>query len=397
MQGAREAADAIARASNAAMSDAESSRPVVTPYPGRLAWPLAMLVLGAILRFAAYALGHRQASFTGFAHAMCVWDCTWYGDIALRGYQAYPETLNFGGPGGIANWAFFPLYPMLVGAIHRLLPLDPALLGAILSPLLTALAVTASWPLMHGDRRAYALFAAWLLAGPFSFYFATLYSESLFLLLTVLAFVALARRRFVAAGVAGALLSATRTVGVLFVFAIAIEAARELWRGRWAQVARRPDLLLALLLSPLGLFAFMVWLHVTTGDALAFVHIQRGWDRDTMNPVLALWQALTSPQGKVRESQLLGLTALAGLALCGALIARRQWAAAAFSALAIVVALANGVESMLRFVVALAPLGIVLCRLLATRRWLFWLSLLVFFALDFAWTGAWLGQRGALM
>ena len=363
----------------------------------RFGWPLVALLLGVALRYAAYAMGHEHPGLTGFAHAMCVWDCTWYGDVALHGYQAHPENLNFGGPAGIANWAFFPLYPLLAAALHAVLPLDPPLLGAILSPLLSTFAAFAAWPLFNGDRRAYALFAVWLLAGPFSFYFATLYSESLFLLLTVLAFAALERRRFVAAGLAGALLSATRTVGVLFVFAVAIEAIRDLRRSGWATLPRRPDLVLSLLLVPLGLFAFMLWLHLRTGDALAFVHIQRGWDREAMNPAMALWQALTSPEGKVRESRLLGVAALAGLALCGPLAIRREWSAAVFCALTIVLALANGVESMLRFVVALAPLGIVLCRLLAARRWLFWLSLAAFLVLDFALTGAWLGQRGVLM
>ena len=52
---------------------------------------------------------------------------------------------------------------------------------------------------------------------------------------------------------------------------------------------------------------------------------------------------------------------------------------------------------MLRFVAALAPLGIVLCQLLARRRWLFWSSLLVFAGLDFEFSLGWLQQQGALM
>jgi len=362
-----------------------------------LAWPTLMLLAGVLLRFLAYASHHAAPSFPGFAHAMCVWDCAWYGDIALHGYQTHPENLNFGGPAGIANWAFFPLYPMLVAAIGRLLPLDPAILGAIVSPLLTYGAVLAARPLFNGDERAHRLFAALLLAGPFSFYFATLYSESLFLLLTVLAFVALERRNFLAAGLWGALLSATRTVGVLFVFALAFAALRELRRDGWRTVTRRPDLILSLLLVPLGLFAFMIWLYGATGDALAFLHIQRGWDRETVNPALAIWHALTGEQGKVRNAFLLGIASLVGLGLCCVLAIRRDWAAAVFCALALIVPLTNGVESMLRFVAALAPLGIALCQLLARRRRLFWPSLALFLALDFFWTADWLAQRGALM
>ncbi len=359
--------------------------------------PVALAVGGMLLRYAAYLSTAAHPSVAGFAGAMCVWDCYWYGDIALHGYQSHPETLNFGGPGGIANWAFFPAYPLLLGAVQKLTGGSMAIVGAVLSPLLTLGAAICAWPLFAGDRRAYVLVAALLLAGPFSFYFATGYSESLFLLLTVVAFGKLRQRRYVAAGLTGALLSATRTVGVLFTAALAVEAVVEL-RGRMRRdLPRRPDMVLGLLLAPLGLFAFMAWLYLVTGDALAFLHIQRGWDRESMNPALALWAALTSPEGQVRDAPLLALAGLGGLALCAVLAARREFPAALFCALSLVLALTSGVESMLRFVAALAPLCMVLCQVLARWRWLFWVSLIGFAVLDYEFTLGWLHQRGALM
>lgn len=379
------------------MTDTASVARPAPPDLLRLAAPAALLLLGAGLRLLAYAGTHAAPSLPGFVEAMCVWDCTWYADIARHGYQAYPETLNFGGPAGIANWAFFPLYPLLLALAGRIVPIAPEALGMVLSPLLALAASYAAWPLFAGDRRAYVLFAALLLAGPFSFYLAVPYSESLFVLLTVLAYVRLERRDYVGAGLAGALLSATRTVGVLFAAALLTEALREMGRGAPRELARRPDVLLGLLLVPLGLGAFMAWLYLVTGDALAFVHIQRAWDRHAVNPVLALWTALTAPGGQVREARLLGLAALAGLALAGVLAWRRQLPMALFPALAIGVALTQGVESMLRFVVALAPLGIVLCQLLARRRALFWASLVLFAGLDVVFSIGWMQQHGALM
>jgi len=359
--------------------------------------PAVLAIAGELLRYLAYASINAQPSPQGFVDAMCVWDCYWFRDIVTHGYQAYPETLNFGGPAGIANWAFFPLYPLLIAAIGKLVAASPAAIGAVVSPLLTLGAALASWPLFRGDRRAYYLFAVFLLIGPFSFYFSILYSESLFLLLTVPAFVALGRRNYIAAGATGALLAATRTVGVLFVFAILAEAIIELRKRFIGELPRRPDIVLGLLLAPLGLFAFMVWLYLVTGDALAFAHIQRAWDREIVNPATALWAALTSPAGQTRDAPLLAVSSVAGLLLCGVLAWKRQFPAALFCALCLVLALTNGVESMLRFVAALAPLGIVLCQLLARWRWLFWLSLIVFIALDFEWTIGWLHQQGALM
>ena len=362
-----------------------------------IAVPVTLAVLGVVLRYLGYLSVADRARPQGFVDSMCVWDCYWYGDIAAKGYQAYPEQLNFGGPAGIANRAFFTLYPLLIAGVQRLTGATPAMLGAIVTPVQPLGAALASWPLFAGDRRAYFLFAAFLLAGPFSFYFAVLYSESLFLLLTVLALVALQRRSFIAAGAAGALQSATRTVGVLFVFAILTEALAVLWPRLLRDLPRRPDIVLALLLAPLGLFAFMVWLYLVTGDALAFVHIQRAWDRALIDPAVAIWAALTSPGGQTRDAPLLALASLVGLGLCGALVWTRRFPAAVFTTLCLLLALTNGVESMLRFVVALAPLGIMACLLLARRRWLFWLSLAAFLALGVVGTRLWINQQGALM
>jgi hypothetical protein len=286
---------------------------------------------------------------------------------------------------------------MLLAGLGRLVPLPPASLGMLVSPLLTYGAVVAAWPLLAGDRRAYALFAGLLLAGPFSFYFAVPYSESLFLLLTVVAFARLGRGDFLGAGLAGALLSATRTVGVLFLGAMLVAAACTLGRRPLAGLKAPPHIILGLLLGPAGLCAFMAWLYLVSGDALAFAHIQRGWDRVATDPVTALWTALTEPIGQVRAAPLMALAALAGLALSAGLAWRRKLPAAVFCALAIALALTQGVESQLRFVAALAPLNLLLARLLARPSTLFWLSLLVFGVLDFVLTLGWMDRQGALM
>jgi hypothetical protein len=98
-----------------------------------------------------------------------------------------------------------------------------------------------------------------------------------------------------------------------------------------------------------------------------------------------------------RDEGLLGVAALVGFALSGVLALRRQIPAALFCGLILLLSLTNGVESMVRFVAALAPLGIVLCQLLARWRPLFFLSLPLFVVLDFEWTIGWIHQRGALM
>src|ERR1700743_3681034 len=119
-------ADTVAAPTNAGQRDA-----------ALVAVPLLLALVGVALRYAAYWSNGPHGGAAGFAAAMCVWDCSWYADIVLHGYQAHPENLNFGGRSGIANWAFFPLYPLLVAAVRLVAPADPASLGAVVSPLLT--------------------------------------------------------------------------------------------------------------------------------------------------------------------------------------------------------------------------------------------------------------------
>ena len=108
--------------------------------------------------------------------------------------------------------------------------------------------------------------------------------------------------------------------------------------------------------------------------------------------------SFVSPGGQTRDAPLLAVASLGGsFVLCGVLFWKRQVPAAIFCTLCLVLALTNGVESMLRFVAALAPLGIVLCQMLARWRGLAWLSFVVFVALDFEWSIGWLHQQGALM
>ena len=128
---------------------------------------------------------------------------------------------------------------VLVGIVRALTGLETIVAATGLSLLVCVATARVAWPLLGRNLRAYTLFSAFLLAGPFSIWFTTFYTEVLFLFLTVCVFAALQARRILLAGVFAALLSATRIVGVFIVFAIVIEiwlahrAAGGSWRCGW--------------------------------------------------------------------------------------------------------------------------------------------------------------------
>jgi hypothetical protein len=386
------------------MSEVAALRPTRVAVPTGLLLvliPVVFAVTGAVLRYLGYASVHGDASVLSFAGHMCRWDCEWYVRLADDGYDSFPvpSMINAG------NWAFFPLYPLLVAGFKTLTGLSAIHAATILSIGLGFASVALSWRLLERDLRAYTLFAAYIFAGPFSVWFTTFYTEILFLFLTLAVFSALRSRQFLLAGGLAALLSATRIIGCLIVFAIVIEiwrAHREAggtWRDFLPATLKRPDLVLAVLIAPLGLFAYILYLHFHVGDGLAFSHVQRAWGRPTGLPPVFVWNALTAfpTNGSwwPTASQVLGLATVIGYALAILLLVRRQFAMGVFSLIALTAPLFAGMASTMRFTAALGPVALEFCRFLSANRWVFAGALLLLLVGGYwatvGWFTGWLG------
>jgi len=364
---------------------------------------LGFAVLGYVLRLAAYLEAGWEPHFSAYPDGLCRWDCQWYANLAKYGYDTFPvpDMIDAG------NWAFFPLFPAIVGGIRALLGgLQVMNVATAVSITMSAAAALVAYPLFDKNLRAYTLYAAFLLCGPFSIYFTTFYTEVLFVLLTNCVMLSLQRSRYLSAGAFAGLLSATRIVGVFAVFAIALQwlidyrRAGGSWRGIVPEIIRKPEIVLAILLAPVGCFAYMAYLHSYMGDALAFQHVQRAWGRVPGNPLLYLWIGLTDmPDSGFWPStnQWLGLAAVGGLVVTGVLAWQRRYPVAVFALISLVIPLSAGMASMLRFVVALSPVVLPVIALLARWRWLFIVSLVAFVVSDYFFTVGWLSEWLALV
>ena len=378
-----------------ALSPAPLAPLVVALHWRDLAGIVALALLGIALRYVAWRYWSGQAAFPDYVQALCVWDCAWYRTIVETGYDLVPGMRLV--PGG-ANWAFFPLYPTIVALIQAPTGLDAQVIGFVLSNLFIIIAALISRPLFHGNDRAWWVYVFMLMAGPFAFLFSILYTEAPFVLLTIITLAMLQRGNYLAAGVAAGFLSATRVTGVLMVFAILAQALIDHRRagGRIAAFPRRvladPRLLLGIVVAPLGMVIYAAYLYLRTGDALAFAHIQRAWNRELVNPFAALWEGLGQSLTPTADAQIIAIWswgATAGLVLTAVLAIRGRIPAALFCLLSIVVSLSAGVGSMLRFVAGLAPLGMVVAELLASSLILTWLSLPVLGAVGISLTLGW--------
>lgn len=198
------------------------------------------------------------------------WDAVWYTDIARRGY-AWKKAV------GTSPAAFFPLYPLLIRAGVTLTGRSYALVALVISNLSFLAALIYLWRLAAWElgREVAGRTILYIAVFPTALFFFAGYTESLFLLLTVACFFHLRRGDWVTAGLFGALASGTRVTGVLLLIPLVYEYAHchnfSLRRIEWRA--------LSILLVPAGLLAFMLYLHLAVGNALAFTQDQAGWQK----------------------------------------------------------------------------------------------------------------------
>ncbi|MDQ2888905.1 MAG: hypothetical protein M3Y39_22820, partial [Chloroflexota bacterium] len=180
------------------------------------------------------------------------WDAANYVRIAQYGYEQRVDL------------AFFPLFPLLVSALgHVLGNWSYLLVGTLISnaALLGVLFLLYRLATDAFDALTAQRTLLYMCIFPTALFFFAAYNESLYLLFTIGAFLALRRQRWWLAGLLGLLASLTRSVGILFV----IPYLYELWVAReqvLANVRSMAFSVLPIVLIPLGtaLYGIYCWI-----------------------------------------------------------------------------------------------------------------------------------------
>lgn len=197
------------------------------------------------------------------------WDSYWFLDAAQHGYYLR-------GPQHQANVVFFPLYPLAVRFVGVFTG-DLVLAGWIVSSVFLALAVAVLTRLVrefHPDLDA-RLPVLLLLLWPTAFQLNAVYSESLFLFLSLAVFLFARRGDFFAAGVFGALASATRLAGIFLLAPVVVEYVQARgWRALFSWRAW------PLALVPAGAAAFFTYHWIAFDDFFLYLKVQGWWGRD---------------------------------------------------------------------------------------------------------------------
>jgi hypothetical protein len=270
------------------------------------------------------------------------WDAAWYLVIAHYGYR--PDL----GAYTSSRTAFFPLYPLGLSAIAHL-GVPPVLAGVLLSVLALGFAlygihrlttlelgragcflgrgpegrariaqeglqatdeettqgtVDIQGTVDHTGRGSgeVARLAVMVTAfAPMAFFFSAVYSESLYLALSVGVFWCARQGRWAWVGVLGALAAATRSAGMVLMLPAAMlylygprEDRAPDFRvvARWRPRHRLRRDVLWLALVPAGLGLYMTYLALSGGDALMPFHAQDVWSRRFAGPYGGVWDGM---------------------------------------------------------------------------------------------------------
>ncbi len=234
------------------------------------------------------------------------WDSVWYLTIAEAGY---------GHGGQAARTTFFPLYPLMVRGLGVVIRSD-LIAGVLISLVCFAIGLTVLYRLVAlelGDERA-RICLMLVAFFPMAYYFSAVYTESLFLALSVGCIYQARLGRWASAGVLGALAAASRNTGVVLIVPIvllflygprcdrpppSIKPRRLLDRVK-PRHPIRPDLAWVLLV-PAGLGAYLLFLALATGHGLTPFTQEHVWFHHFDGPFGGAWDGAVAAWDGLRQ------------------------------------------------------------------------------------------------
>lgn len=190
------------------------------------------------------------------------WDAHWYTYVAGHGYNSQ-------------SIVFFPLIILLIRTL-ACTGLSYATAGFLLCnffALLSYWVMERTFQLDFSEEETkYALLAYAVL--PTSFFLNSIYTEPLFIVFSLSCLYFTKTDNWWYAGIAGALATLTRNMGILLLIFMLWEFCQAQKKNIYAAAKATP-----LLLLPLALLIFMIYNLILLGDPLAFVHSQQAWGR----------------------------------------------------------------------------------------------------------------------
>ncbi|MEM9777888.1 MAG: mannosyltransferase family protein [Chloroflexota bacterium] len=308
-----------------------------------------------------------------FLDVLARWDSGFYITIVDGGYEMIT--------GQISNIAFFPLYPLLISFTNIFFD-NTLLSGIIVSHVAFFFALVYLYRLtllVTDDNGTAQRTIYYLSVFPTAFFFSAVYTESLFLCLSVAAIYYAKIKKWEIATIFTLLVGVTRITGILVFGVVGLEwlashgwtistcYKKEAWVNLWEGIKEDWFNLSLLLLAPLGFFSHMMFLNNQFQDPIAFWSVQSAFNRQADGPVaifLRDFGPLLSQNfwiGDIWWNVLFDSIAII-FALGAAPFVYKRFGEgmALFIVLSVLVPLASGTGSMTRYILVLFPLFMML-------------------------------------
>ncbi len=193
------------------------------------------------------------------------------------------------------NFAYFPLYPLLISLTGYIFPISHLLLGIFISVVFYFSAMLVIFKIIRLDYEQKVANLSLLLLSffPLSFFYHSVYTDSVFLFLTVSSFYFARKGKWWLSGLLCGLAMTTRLSGIALLPALLVEwylqnknlGAAKL-KLRFLQTG-----LPVLVLGCLGIFSYLLYLQVYFGDLLLFQKSMIAWKQNEfVFPLQVVWR-----------------------------------------------------------------------------------------------------------
>lgn len=230
--------------------------------------------------------------FGGVVQSTCHWDCHWYSYIASNGYGKYSHLYH---NSGMADWCFFPLYPVVIRIFSELFRFSVQVSGLIINNVMLFFIPYLIIKYVNSrkynlDRNIILLFSFFSI---FSLWYRIQYTECIYAIILMCSLYCFQNKKIYHLMFFIFILSLCRPTGFFVGIILSFFLMKE--EGFENIIRKKYDFMRYLLISLVGFSAiglYGLYLYHLTGDGLAFSHAQTAWGREFHIPVVIMWESL---------------------------------------------------------------------------------------------------------
>lgn len=244
-------------------------------------WIIGLFAISFIGAFALprksnWGLGAQSETNTfNYYLSLAQWDGGNYIEIAKNGYK------------NEKNYAFSPLYPQLISLLAKVTNIDlvlSALMISISAFLVFIIIFHKYTKAILGKNEANCATLTFIFF-PTSFFCLLVYSESIFLLLMIISFYALLKKRYITSVIATSIAPLDRFIGIFLILANTLKTAKQ---------SKNPLATIAFLLSAIPFVMYVTLLNYIFQNPLIFANVQRSWGRFALDPITTIFSYFVS-------------------------------------------------------------------------------------------------------